>query len=195
MGNRMEVNQILKQYKVKDGTPNFPALFQIPTDGRISFMAQQDFTRINVIVIGAITMALEAMNLKKTMNEFQVLELAETIIDTSDQDNLSFEDLMLFLQGLVRGKYKIPGDTMDLPRFMELFDQYRDERWQAGIKLRDDLHEQYKIMGDTGRSVQNNELAERFGNMAGKLSEMKDQWRQTKRENDVIKQADKFFGK
>lgn len=176
-----------------DGSANFPVLFNIPSKDRIASLARQDFTRINMLIIGALTMAFESMNLKRGMNEVQILDLSEAIIDSAEEDNLSLEDIVLFLQHLVRGKYEMSYESMDLPKFMKLFDHYRDERWKEGIRLRNDRHEQYKCMGDTGRTSQNNELAERFGSMCDRMHDLKAAMREIKKENEVLRKADKFF--
>jgi len=110
VGNKAEMNLILRQYKYDSGAVNFPAVLKVPTSERIPMLAKQDFQRINMLVIGALTVAVENLNVKKRLNEIQILDLSETIIDSANEDNLSFEDLMLFLQKLTRGEYKLPAE-------------------------------------------------------------------------------------
>jgi hypothetical protein len=147
-GNKQEMNQILRQYKVQGGAPNFPALFNIPRSERIAALAEREPVKTNAIVSGALTMAFENINLKRGFKEEQVLELADAIIDSAGEDNLSLEDLVLFLQYLVRGKYEMSYESLDVPKFMRMFNKYRDERWAEGVRIRDEKHDEYKSLGD-----------------------------------------------
>jgi hypothetical protein len=142
------MNQILRQYKVQGGAPNFPALFNIPRSERIAALAEREPIKTNAIVSGALTMAFENINLKRGFKEEQVLELADAIIDSAGEDNLSLEDLVLFLQYLVRGKYEMSYESLDVPKFMRMFNKYRDERWAEGVRIRDEKHDEYKSLGD-----------------------------------------------
>lgn len=191
-GNKREVATILKQYKLPNGTAKFPAVFSIPTEQRIAAFASQDFTRANLVIIGALTMAFEAMNHKRGMNEFQILNLAEEIIDTSGEDNLSFEDLMLFLQNLVRGKYKIAYESFDIPKFMELFEIYRQERHLVILQYRENQHLQLKGLGDANRTSKGDPLSEHFSRLGDTISSLKSSLKETKKENNVLKQMDKL---
>lgn len=173
---------------------DFPKVFDIPKSERITALAEVDFTRIVTLVSAAITMALENINLKKPLNAIQILDLSEAVIDSSAEDNLSFEDLMLFLQGLVRAKYPISYETFDIPRFMKAFDVYREERWQEGVALRDAKIAQWQGLGDAARSAKEDPLSTHMSNMSGRLSEMKSNLVEAKRENEVLRKADKFYG-
>lgn len=194
-GNREMVNPILKQFKLSNGAVDFPKVFDIPKSERITALAETDFTRIVTLVSAAITMALESINLKKPLNAIQILDLSEAVIDSSAEDNLSFEDLMLFLQGLVRAKYPISYETFDIPRFMKAFDVYREERWQEGVALRDAKISQWQGLGPSDRNVTQDALSEHLANMSGRMAELKQSLRETKKENDIIKQADRFYDK
>lgn len=150
-GNKQEINLSLKTYKLENGAPNFPALFTIPTENRLPELYKNDPEETCMIVTAGLTLAIENMNLKRGLNAGQILDLAEEILDSSVEDKLSFEDLMLFIQGLTRGRYGELYESMDIPKFMNLFGKYRDERWGEGIRLRDQKHEEYKNLGDKER--------------------------------------------
>lgn len=151
-GNKQEINLTLKTYKLDNGAPNFPALFTIPKESRLPELYKNDPEGTCMIVTAGLTLAIENMNLKRGLNAGQILDLAEEILDSSVEDNLSFEDLMLFIQGLTRGRYGELYESMDIPKFMNLFGKYRDERWAEGIRIRDQKHEEYKNLGDKERS-------------------------------------------
>lgn len=179
---------------MQNGAINYPVILSVPSSERLPVLAKADFTRLNMIIIAALTMAFEAMNMKRGMNEFQILNLAEEIIDTASEDNLSIEDLMLFLQNIVRGKYKLSYESFDIPKFMELFEIYRQERHSAFLRLREDEHLQHKGMGDAERDVKSNPLAEHFGKLGNSLHELKMQLNEKRKESSVIKQAKDFYG-
>lgn len=192
--NRQEMALILKQYKLPTGGVNYLSLMSIPSDERLPVMAKEDFKRTNMLIIGALTMAFESMNQKRGMNEFQILTLAEDIIDTSTEDNLSFQDLILFLQNLVRGKYKIAYESFDIPKFMELFEIYRQERHSELLRYRENEHLQFKGMGSAERSAKSEPLSEHFSKLGNTLHELKSQLRDERKENHVLKQAKEFYG-
>jgi hypothetical protein len=139
----------LKKYKLPNNAVNYPALFDIPKEQRITAMAQRDLGGTIKILTVAITLALETMNLKRGMNAFQILDLAEAIVDEADSDSLSIPDVMLFFQKLTRGEYPEMYEGIDQAKILDRFGKYRDERWQAGIDLRDARHQEYKDLGDS----------------------------------------------
>lgn len=186
-GDKMQTSLILKQFKHDDGRVNYPLVLRIPTSERITELAKVDFQRILMLVIGAITVAFENMNLKKGMNEMQILDLSEAIIDTSSEDNLSMEDLMLFLQKLVRGEYDGSLENMDIPKFMKIFEIYRQKRYEEYQEYKMNQHYQYKSLGDGNRSSKMDMLSERFSQMADKMSTLKRQISDLKEENSSLR--------
>ena len=146
MGNRREVNNAIQQYKLPSGETNFSAILSIPTSERIPAMAAQDSMSTDIILTAGLTMAFESMNLSRPMNEAQVMDLSLTIIDTAAEDNLALEDLMIFLQKLVRGHYGSNYESMDIPKFMSKFEEYRQERHQSMIRIREEQHAQHKAL-------------------------------------------------
>ena len=137
-GNRQDVNLILREFKTPQGNVNYPSLFQIKREQRLPMMAKTDIKRTAAIVGVGLTAALESMNLIRSMNATQIMDLVDAIIETSEEDQLSIEDVMLFLQQLVRGQYGKLYESLDIPKFMDMFEQYREERWQAIRNIRDE---------------------------------------------------------
>lgn len=115
-------------------------------------MFKTDPDGTSALVAAGLTLAIENMNLKRGLTASQLVDLSEEILDSSVDDKLAFEDLMLFLQGLTRGRYGELYESMDIPKFMNLFGKYRDERWEEGIRLRDAKHDEYKNLGDKERA-------------------------------------------
>lgn len=185
-GQHQEVNLILRQYKDETGLVKFESVLSIPTSERIPQLAKNDFKRILMLTIGAVTMAFKSLNQKNGLNEIQILDLSEAIIDTANEDNLSFEDLMLFLQKLVRGEYDI-GETMNIPKFMKIFEVYREKRWQELNRIREEQHVQFKSFGNMGKNTVTDALSEHFASLGSRLSEMKHSIQHLRDENKNLK--------
>lgn len=190
--DRAQIGLILKQYKTISGLENFPALLSIPITERLPAMAQKDFSKTVALITVGLTMAFENMNLKRPMNEFQILDLAEAIVDTSGEDNLSLEDLMLFLQNLTRGRYEGMYESMDVPKFMEKFEIYRQARHEAVIAYRENQHLQHRSLGPAERTSKSDPLEDHLSNITGRLSELKDNLREKIKENQKLKDMDNF---
>lgn len=119
---------------------------------RLPAMFKRDPKQTAGLITVSLTLAFESMNLSRPMNEDQILDLADAIVDTSNEDYLSIEDLVLFLQGLTRGKYGPLYESMDIPKFMEKFEIYRQERHEAYQGIKYEQHVQLKSMGPTERA-------------------------------------------
>lgn len=108
-------------------------------------------------IVAAITVAMEGLNIGKPLTAGQIIELADAIIDTAGEDALSLEDLILFLQKVVRGETGEVYSRMDIPTFMKMFERHRQQRYKA---LKDHDYEQsvyFKSLGGgrTGTVVVN----------------------------------------
>lgn len=135
-GNKKEIMFALKEFKHENGQVDFGLLFKIPSGNRLPQLAKADYQETFALVTGGLTLAFETMNLVRSINESQILELSDTILESASEDNLSLEDLMLFLQKLTRGEYGKLYESMDIPKFMEMFEIYREERFQALRNIR-----------------------------------------------------------
>jgi len=186
------VNLVLRQFKNDDGNANFPALLSVPSEFRLASMARENYEDTNMLIIGALTVALENINVKRGLNEFQILNLSELIIEESSQDNLSLEDVLLFLQQLVVGKFEMSYESMDIPKFMKMFEQYREERHQNLVNYRMEKHAQYSVSGNTGRTNSADPLSEHFSKLGDTIGRLKDSLKETKKENEILKKVDKF---
>jgi len=154
--DKLGVSLELKKFKTQSGAVDFAAIRDIPVEHRIYSLAKQDLGQAVKLVAVAITMAIETMNLTRPMNAFQILDLAEVIIEESESDKLSIPDLLLFLQRLTRGYYPGLYEGIDATKILERFNQYRDERWEEMKALRDAKIEEYQSLGDRDDFNRNN---------------------------------------
>lgn len=191
-GNKRELATTLKQYREKSGAVNFPMVMSVPLSERLPALYQRNYMEATALVGMGLASAFDRMVFKKKPSGELVNDIAEEILNTSDQDNIALEDLMLFLQGLVRGDY---GEITELSiaKFMKLFNGYRDERHFALIEYRENQHLQYKGMGSAERSAKSDPLAEHFSGISARISEMKEAMSE-KKQSETMKKADKYFG-
>lgn len=152
--DKREINIILKSYKHPGGAINFPALFSISSEQRLPELAKNDFRLIHTVVTAGLGMCFETMNLSRPMSPDQVIDLADLILETCAEDNLALEDLLLFLQKLVRGEYGPMYESLDIPKFMEKFELYREDRFQAIKNIRDEQQAQYGSSADKRRMTE-----------------------------------------
>jgi hypothetical protein len=161
-GNKQGINLTLRAFKLHNGVINFPALFEIRSESRLPYLAQNSINDILPLIATALTLAFETMNLARPMTNAQVLDLAETILESSNEDNLALEDLMLFLQKLTRGEYGKLYESMDIPKFMQFFEMYREERYQALKALRDEQDAQNKALGSSQPTTPNDVITDKM---------------------------------
>lgn len=192
-GKNREITTILKQYRTPQGLVKYENVFAVPNEERIKELVKRDFMQATAIVVVALTLAFEKMSFKKKIDGVLINNIADEIIDTAEQDNLSIPDLMLFLQGLVRGEYGNV-EELSVSRFMNLFGQYRDKRWNEWFIFKENEHLQYKSLGSADRVNGVSELQEHFSKFANTISELKGQLNEQRKENSVIKQAKDFYG-
>lgn len=172
-GNNRQVAQILKQYKLPTGEVNFPAICStVPSEERLPAIYQKDFMQATALVVGALTMAFEKMNFKRKMDGILINNIAEEVLDDCDVDNLSLEDLLLFLQMMVRGRYGNI-EELSVSRFMNLFDKFRDERHKSFLNYTENLHLHLKGLGSSERSSKSDALSEHFSRFANTMSTMR----------------------
>lgn len=125
----------------------------IPVADRLPGLAKNyGIDKVSAVLAKAITRTLANFNLRVGMNADQVLELSLQLIESADEDQLAFEDIMLFLDGMVKYKYGKVYDRMDMPTFFEMLEIYREQRHQEFVRYRDEQNAQYKSYGDSNRT-------------------------------------------
>lgn len=147
-GDKMGLSVAIKAYKYPNGAVNFNQLLKIPSNDRIPALIQKDgVLKVHKLMGAAIQLALESLNLSQGLTANQVFDLVDNIIDSSTEDYLGIEDVVLFLQKLVRGEAGKLYKHIDVASFMEMFEKYRQERHLEYIRTKEEQHVQYKIAG------------------------------------------------
>jgi hypothetical protein len=146
------VRNALEVYRDR-GAVNHVKTLSIPMEERIPAIIAKEGGRARVVVAISSSLVSAFQNIKNAkMDADQVLDLADMIIDSAHEDQLSVEDVLLFLKDLLMGKYGKVSSGMDYPAFFELFEEYRNERYRTLRKARWEEHLTHKSLGDSNRS-------------------------------------------
>jgi hypothetical protein len=147
-GDKMGLSVAIKAFKYPNGAVNFNQLLRIPSNDRLPALIQKEgLERVHKLLGAAVQLALESLNLSQGLTANQVFDLVDNILDSSTEDYLGLEDVILFLQKLVRGEAGKLYKHIDIASFMEMFEKYRQERHLEYIRTKEEQHVQYKISG------------------------------------------------
>lgn len=151
-GSANKVHNVLEVYREK-GAINYKKSLQIPFDQRIPALVRQENGRQRVVAALSASILSAFGNIEKAkMTADQILDLADGIIDSAHEDDLSIEDVLLFLKELIMGKFGKITDKLDMPMFFELFEKYRTKRYQTLEAIRYEEHLNSKNAGHAPRS-------------------------------------------
>jgi len=169
-GDGRAVQAHISHFKNRD-LVRYDRILKIPSAERIPALVRSETGREYVAqALGnSLKSAFDNMNLRKGFNDDQLVELVGYIMEEASDDNLALEDVLMFLYQLVTGKAGRIYDRMDIPTFFELFEHYREQRFQAHKAIQYENHCNYKSLGDPGRTSE--QLTE---NDAAYLSALKD---------------------
>lgn len=169
-GDQQLVKTLIKSFVTGNGATDYISLMRVPTAERIPVLAKTNRKEIHQVIAAQIEYTMKFFNIANGMTVEQIFLLADTIIDDAGSDNLSIQDVFLFLQKLSTGKMGVVYNRLDIPRFMELFEIHRQERHQEKLKFQENEHLQYKSMGPSERSTETDSLSDHFSKFASTLS-------------------------
>lgn len=153
-GDRLALNRQIKVYKYPNGAVNYIELLKIPLSDRLPSLVQRNGEeRIHKILGAAIHLAMESLNLSQPLSAGQTINLVDEILDTANEDYLSLEDVVLFLQKLVRGYAGELYKHIDIATFMGKFEDYREQRHKEYIRAKEEKHIQHKAFGNNKNSL------------------------------------------
>lgn len=151
-GSGQQVNLALASYR-EQGMVNYKKTLEIPPEQRIPELIKQPEGRQRVQAALSASILSAFNNIEKAkMTADQILDLADGIIDSAHEDQLSIEDVLLFLKDLLTGKFGKISDKLDMPMFFDYFEKYRDKRYKTLEAIRYEQHLTLKGQGHVGRS-------------------------------------------
>jgi hypothetical protein len=154
-GNSGELFNEMCRYKEKGEPLPMKVIELVPVSERLPALAKlYGIDKITNVLSIAITKALNNFNLRVTMTPEQIMQLAYSLIEEAEQDQLAIQDILLFLEGMVKYKYGKVYDRMDMPTFFEMLEKYREQRHLDFMNGKEEAHAQFKAMGDSNRTSQ-----------------------------------------
>lgn len=154
-GDQQLVKTMLKPFVCQNGQTNYCSLLRINSSERIPILAKQDRKGLHKIISAQIEYTMKFFNLKNGMSIEQIFLLADIIIDDSESDNLSIQDVFLFCAKLASGKIGKLYESLDVSKFMDIFEIHREERHKEMLAFKYESHVNNKAMGDTERVSDN----------------------------------------
>lgn len=151
-GSKGEVFNEMCRFKEKGEPLPLKVIELIPVSERLPALAKiYGNDKIASVLSIAITNTLNNFNLRVGMSPDQVSYLAYELITEAESDQLAIQDILLFLDGMVKFKYGKVYDRMDMPTFYEMLEVYREERHKAFMNAKEEQSTQFKAYGDTNR--------------------------------------------
>lgn len=143
--DKFEIQKTLARYS-GNGIMNFGLILSIPSTDRIKGLCIKLGDKYIHSIIGAsLSSALDVLSVKDISGEL-IFEISLRVIEESSEDNLSMEDFMIFLRGMIAGKFGKIYNRMDMPTFFELFENYRQQRHEALLEIKYEQHVQHKAL-------------------------------------------------
>ena len=155
IGNNGGVHNELCRFKDKGEAMPLKIIELVPVSERLPALVKMyGNDKIAAVLSKSVTRALNNFNLRVAMTPEQITDLCYAILDEAEQDQLAIQDVLLFLDGMIKYKYGKVYDRMDMPTFFEMLEKYREERHLAFMNGKDEAHAQFKAMGDSNRTSQ-----------------------------------------
>lgn len=151
-GDKLALNQVIKAYKNPNGSVNYKMVLCVPSTERLPQLVNSvGYEKVHNLLVAGVQLAMESLNLSNSLSAAQIFDLSDTLIDSANEDYLSLQDVVLFLQKLTRGEMGSLYSQMDIAKFMELFEVYREERFQALNTIREEQQVQHRSLGPSER--------------------------------------------
>lgn len=149
--DRLEIAKCLNRF-YHNGLISFKEVFLIPSEDRIKGLcAVYGQKQIHSVLGAAISNALGLI--ENNLTGEAVFEISAEILN-DNSDNLSIEDVMIFLKQLTGGKYTVYG-KLDMIKFLECFEKYRDDRWSEALNIRYEQDHRLNSLGPSDRECDN----------------------------------------
>jgi hypothetical protein len=144
-------NLVAQQY-LNGTNVKFDALLSIPLTERIPGLIEaygkKTMHKLLVMILTEFSKSLPLVKAKK-LTDTKISVAACEIMLTAYEDNLSLEDIILFLQKVKAGNYGIVKNMSHTSILFNMLEKYRQARHLALLKLEEAKHKVYKAEGDT----------------------------------------------
>ena len=169
-------NLALQQYSNEDKA-NFESLLSIPLKDRVpGLLSDYGLKRMHRLIK---TILLEfcysiALPKSKKLTETKISVCACDLILIAEEDHLSLEDLIVFFELAKSGKYGRFKNMLTHYSIVEKLEQFRQNRYKAYIKLKEQKEAEQKNMGPVERiSLQPTAIKHLFEGADGQIIPLK----------------------
>jgi hypothetical protein len=177
--------EIMQTYTNR-GAVKFDEVLKISLHARIPNLTHvYGFKNIHKLLGAMLTAFNESMNLIRPMTADQIFECSRDLVMTTEEDQLSIEDYVLFFKGAKEGKYGRILDRMDHQTVFSMLEEYRQERHRQLIRIKDEKHQALKDTGSTERTNNPDPISESLCNVAGRLGDMKEKLKESREINKM----------
>lgn len=121
------------------------------------------------------------------MTPEQIFECSHDLVMTTEEDQLSIEDFVLFFKGAREGKYGRILDRLDQQTVFALLEEYRNERHRQFMRIKEEKHTSLKAMGPTERTNNPDPIAEKMCDLVGKIGSLREQLKEQREMNRMKK--------
>ena len=150
-------NLVVQQYG-QNGDVKWDALLSIPLTERIPGLihsyGKKTMHKLLVMILKEFTNSLPLTKIKKMTDTRIAIATCEVML-TSFEDQLSLEDLILFLQKAKGGHYGTIKNMSHPAQLLSLLEPFRQARHEAYQKMKEAQHAAHNALGDSERSAQN----------------------------------------
>lgn len=143
----------LQQYGTADGA-NFEALLSIPLPERIpGLISEYGLKRMHRLIKTILHEFCHSIALPKSkkLTETKISVTACDLILVADEDQFSMEDLIVFFEQVKKGKYGKFKGLLSYYAIMEKLEQYRQERYETYIRIKEQKEAEVRLLGPTER--------------------------------------------
>lgn len=150
-------NLVVQQYG-QNGDVKWDALLSIPLTERIPGLihsyGKKTMHKLLVMILKEFTNALPLTKIKK-MTDTRIAIAACEVMLTSWEDQLSLEDLILFLQKAKAGHYGAIKNMSHPAQLLTLLEPFRQARHEVYQKMKEAQHNAYKGLGEEEKTASN----------------------------------------
>lgn len=142
-----------QQYSTAGGG-NFEALLSIPLSDRIPGLVNEfGLKRMHRLIKTMLNEFCFSNGLPKSkkLTETKMSAVACDLILAADEDQLSLEDLIVFFELIKTGKYGKFNTLVTHYSIMEKLEKYREDRYLAYVRLKDQQQSEVRLLGPTER--------------------------------------------
>jgi hypothetical protein len=143
----------LQQYSTADGA-KFEPLLSIPLSERIpGLISEYGLKRMHKLIKTVLNEFCYSIALPKSkkLTETKISVVACDLILVADEDQLSMEDLIVFFELAKNGKYGKFKNLLTHYSIMEKLEQYRQERYAAYVRIKQQKEAEVRLLGPTER--------------------------------------------